>query len=245
MFISIKAGGLLAWGDKGHEIIAQIARSHLPHHVIDSVQFYLRETSFEKAALWMDEIKKDRAYDSLKPKHYINIDRDKTYVKKNEPNIINELELVIDQLLNKKLKSRIEIKTAIMILFHLVGDLHQPLHVGYGRDKGGNSVHLFYNNRKTNLHKVWDMDIIENEKIDLNTCLSLSNQYSKAEKKVIQKINILDWMNESRNFLRDVYSYKSEDLDSSYIHKNSALIKNQLAKAGLRLGSVLSQCFKE
>lgn len=233
----------LAWGDKGHQIIAEIARAHLHHNTLDSVQFYLRETGFAKAALWMDEIKKNRSFDSLKPRHYINIDRDKTYVKSTEPNIINELDLVIAQLRFRKIKSRSDTKTSLMILFHLIGDLHQPLHVGYGKDKGGNSVHLFYNSIKTNLHRVWDMDIIENEKITVQDCNNIIAGFSKTDKKNLLPINTEFWLNESRSLLRSAYSYKNVNLDSAYISKNKIIIAKQLAIAGLRLAEVLNSIY--
>ena len=243
--IAISANRLLAWADKGHEMIAQIAKENLSHNVLDSVQFYLRETSFEKAALWMDDIRKNHDYDSLKPRHYVNIDRDKTYVKVSQANIINELDLVIDQLLHKKLKTRLETKTTLMILFHLVGDLHQPLHVGYARDRGGNDIHLNFNHHKTNLHRLWDVDMIEHEKISLEDCHQIINTFSKADRKNIQKISVLTWMNESRTYLKNVYSYQSENIDSAYVAKNSLIIKTQLSKAGLRLAAVLNNCFEK
>ena len=51
-----------------------------------------------------------------------------------------------------------QIKTDLFYLFHLVGDLHQPLHTGYPDDKGGNliDVSYLYKSYHTNLHTVWD-----------------------------------------------------------------------------------------
>jgi hypothetical protein len=244
IFLIIKSQFLFAWGDKGHEIVAQITKAHLRSQVIDSVQFYLGETSFEKAALWMDEIKKDHAYDSLKPKHYINIDKDRTYVKKNEPNIINELELIIDQLTNKKLKSKAEIKTAIMILFHLVGDLHQPLHVGYASDRGGNDIKITFNNKNSNLHRVWDSDIIEHEKINLDGCLEQYSKYSKKEIRKLGLLNIVEWANDSRTFLNVVYNFNGTELDAAYFSKNKTVVQTQLIKASVRLTATLNFIFK-
>ena len=49
----------------------------------------------------------------------------------------------------------------LLELFHLIGDLHQPLHVGFGEDKGGNTFEVQFNDKGSNLHKVWDSEIIE------------------------------------------------------------------------------------
>lgn len=234
---------LLAWGSEGHKIIANISKSVLKKNTIDSVQFYLEGTSFEEAAVWMDEVRANHKFDYLKAKHYINVEKDQTYVKVDGPNIINELESVMSQLSHRKNFSRTEIKMALLILFHLIGDLHQPLHVGYEKDKGGNEIHLKFKNKKTNLHRLWDTDIIENEKISLQNCENKLHGFSKNETKKIQSINILNWMNESRTHLKDVYDFKNNQIDDAYVLKNKSLVQIQLVKAGLRLAAVLEDCF--
>ncbi|CAI5473322.1 unnamed protein product [Closterium sp. Yama58-4] len=49
---------------------------------------------------------------------------------------------------------------ALMFLAHFAGDIHQPLHVGFTSDLGGNRVHVTWFKRQTNLHAVWDDFII-------------------------------------------------------------------------------------
>ena len=53
----------------------------------------------------------------------------------------------------------------LKVIFHLIGDLHQPLHTGYASDRGGNTKSVRYFNKSTNLHYVWDELIIKSEKI--------------------------------------------------------------------------------
>lgn len=43
---------------------------------------------------------------------------------------------------------------ALMFLSHFMGDVHQPLHVGFTTDAGGNSITVYWYNVKTNLHSV-------------------------------------------------------------------------------------------
>ena len=43
---------------------------------------------------------------------------------------------------------------------HFVADLHQRLHA-IADDRGGNDVILQFNGRLTNLHRLWDGDIID------------------------------------------------------------------------------------
>jgi len=45
---------------------------------------------------------------------------------------------------------------ALKFLVHFVGDVHQPMHAGYERDKGGNDVKVWFFDNNTNLHSLWD-----------------------------------------------------------------------------------------
>ncbi|CAI5533702.1 unnamed protein product [Closterium sp. Naga37s-1] len=56
---------------------------------------------------------------------------------------------------------RYNLTQALMFLAHFAGDIHQPLHVGFTSDLGGNRVHVTWFKRKTNLHAVWDSFIID------------------------------------------------------------------------------------
>ncbi len=53
---------------------------------------------------------------------------------------------------------------AVKFVIHLVGDLHQPLHVFRARDKGGNDIKVEFFNNRTNLHRLWDSGLIRHTK---------------------------------------------------------------------------------
>ena len=233
----------LAWGNKGHKIVAKLAKTYLNKGVADSVQYYLGDTSFEEASVWMDEIRSDHAFDYLKPMHYVNVEKDKTYVTVTDPNIINELDRVLKTLQGRKGISKDEIKKNIMELFHLVGDLHQPLHAGYSGDKGGNAVDVDFLGFQSNLHKVWDTNIIEEQKITVDNCVAYVNTLSAKDKKEIQVINTITWLDDSRALLANAYAFKNNTIDQNYVVNNTPVIERQLSKAGLRLASALNQVF--
>ena len=242
LFITLKG---YAWGPDGHKMVAEVAKKYLDKGVQDSVQKYLGSMSFEEAAVWMDEIKRDHSYDYMKSWHYINVDKDKTYVKTDEPNVVNELEKSIAQLRNKKTLTKDEINNNIKIVFHLVGDLHMPLHAGYGSDRGGNDEKVDFMGKQKNLHHVWDEDIIKYKNITLDDCLKVGNKYSKAQIKELQKIDVVKWMNDSRSLLKDAYNFKDATITEEYINKSTPLIEKEIFIAGLRLASVLNQTFKK
>lgn len=229
-----------SWGERGHKIVAAIAKKCLPKQVLDSVQFYLGDMSFNEASVWMDVVRKEPAYDYLKPWHYINVDKDKTYVAVEEPNVVNQLEVAIATLKIKGAeRTKEKISFALKVIFHLVGDLHQPLHNGYGEDKGGNKITVIFNGKESNLHKVWDTDMIEDLSITTKKCLKHINKFSDKEKSDIQNINVEKWMNESRDLLNNVYEFENGKITRDYEKKAEPIIKQQLSKAGIRLAAIL------
>ena len=233
-----------AWGSKGHKIVAAIAKQCLTKQVTDSVQSFLGTMSFEEASVWMDEVRGDNSYDYLKPWHYVNVEKDKTYVKTKNPEVVNQIEIYIDLLKQKGSRDKEQIKFALKIIFHLIGDLHQPLHCGYMVDKGGNEIQIDYIGKGTNLHKVWDTESIEDTNIKLGDCLKLCNELSADEKKKMQTTNVEGWMNESRLLLPEVYNFDKK-IKQDYVDKNKPVIEKQLVKAGIRLAMVLNQTFNK
>lgn len=243
--ITALTNNLFAWGKQGHEIVAQIAKHYLDKSVIKKVQSYLGKMSFEEAAVWMDQIKSNRSYDYMKPWHYINIDRDATYVKTQEPNIINALEETINNLNLNSYRSKEAISFNLKLIFHLIGDLHQPLHAGYSDDRGGNYVQVKFLKKKTNLHYVLDDSIIQYSNITSADCIKQGALMSAKELKRIQEINPIAWLNDSRSCLSQVYAFKNGNITESYIKTNTPLVKKQLLKAGIRLAAVLNKGFKK
>jgi hypothetical protein len=126
----------------------------------------------------------------------------------------------------------------------LVGDLHQPLHVGYGEDKGGNTVQISFFGNGTNLHSLWDSGIIDYKNLTIEQVLA-TNKYSNDELKGIKSIDVLSWVKDVRGNLDAVYNFKSNKLNDSYVDANYPIVKQQLLKAGIRLASVLEYYFKD
>ena len=233
----------LAWGKKGHALVAEVAFSYLDKNTQEIVLQYLEGMSIEDAANWMDQIKSDHAYDSMKPYHYADFEKGDKVVETSGDNIIYQLDTTIKELKNKKNLSKEEIQTKIKILFHLIGDLHQPLHVGYSSDKGGNSLQVNYKDKRTNMHSLWDSGIIESKGITLQDCMN-SEKFSKRELRKLKKINIINWSKESRSYLDEVYNTSGNKISDEYVDLSSIVIEKQILKAGIRLASVLNKVFK-
>jgi hypothetical protein len=235
---------VIAWGEKGHNLVAEIAFLHLKENTQKKVLHYLEGMTIQEAANWMDVKRSDCAYNFMKPFHYVNYEIESAVTELPGNNIINSIEGAIHKLENYENLTSDELKYNLLLLFHLIGDLHQPLHVGYGTDKGGNKIQVRYCGKGTNLHKLWDTDIIKHKNLTLEECLN-AYEYTKEELKTIQKKNVLQWAEESRSNLKSVYDFEGHKIKDEYVDVNFPLIKLQIQKAGLRLAGILTSVFEK
>lgn len=232
-----------AWGKKGHSIVAEVAFNYLDTNIKSNLLKYLDGMSIEDAANWMDDMRDDHSYDYMKPYHYVNFEKGSIVKVTSGNNLLSVLTCTINDLKNYKNFTKEEVKIKLCILFHLIGDLHQPLHVGYADDKGGNTMQINYNGYGTNLHSFFDSGIIKARDISLQDCLK-SNKFSTTELKKIQSINISEWAAQSRSYLDVIYNFEGHIVSDEYVNRNAIVIENQLLVAGIRLASVLNEVFK-
>jgi hypothetical protein len=239
----ITSNNSFAWGSKGHGIVAEIAFAYLDADTKKEVLKYLDGMTIQEASTWMDNIKEDHSYDYMKPHHYVNFEKGENVVNNPGANIISVLSMTIAQLKSNKKLSKEEIKQKICIIFHLIGDLHQPLHVGYGIDKGGNQMQINLNGSGSNLHSFYDSGIIKYKNITAQDCLN-ANRITNTDLVNIQTIDVLAWATQSRSYLDGIYNFEGHKVSEEYVDSNALIIKSQLFKAGLRLASVLKEVFK-
>ncbi len=236
-----------SWSKKGHELVAEIAFHYLDDSTKARVEKYLGGLSIESAANWMDDMRSKSSYDYMKTWHYINVEKGETYTPlATDRNILIILNSAIKELLHKDSLKAENIQMDLYLLFHLIGDLHQPLHVGYGVDRGGNDIHVsfLFKSRESNLHRVWDDDIIESKSISLEDCIKQHDAFTPDEIHSIENIKVKEWMMQSRSLLDSVYNFKNDFIIGAYVDNNAIIIEKQLFIAGTRLASVLREAFK-
>ena len=233
-----------SWGKKGHEMVADVAKHFLDNNTYQIVKRYLGGYNFEEAGTWMDDNRSNNYYDFQKPWHYCDVDKGFDYKPTTEKNMLTVLNTAIAELKNHdKMKAK-DIKNDILYIFHLMGDLHQPLHCGYTADKGGNMIDISSDWVSGNLHSVWDTQIIDADNIQLNDCISLYDSLSTSEIAQIKQFSLLSWYKQSRSYLDFVYDFQNGFLDKNYIDKSAVIIKKQILRGGLRLATILTDLFK-
>lgn len=240
LFSSIDAK---AWGRKGHSLVAYVAFHYLDAKTKQNVLSYLNGMSIEDAANWMDSMRSDNKFNFMKPYHYVNFAKGEDVMEPSGDNIIRQINTTLKDLDNIKSLSNDEVKIRLFYLFHLIGDIHQPLHVGYKDDKGGNSVQVSFFGKGSNLHSIWDSGIIEYKGLTLDECLNI-NKYSNKQIMDIQKINVIGWAKEAKSYLDKAYAISNNKIDDKYVVVNYPIIKDQILKAGIRLASVMELYFK-
>jgi len=231
-----------AWGHKGHSLVAEVAFSQLNESTKIEVLKFLDDKSIEDAANWMDEIRSDHTYDYLKPLHYINIDKGEKLNPSSTENIYSEINRILTDFKSMDKLRDEQIQFDLLELMHLVGDIHQPLHCGYGSDKGGNTVQVSFFGSGSNIHKVWDSEMIDYKKVTLQDVLR-SNQSRPEQIASIIKVPLSGWVNESRSYMDNCYTFKGNKIDEAYVNANIGIVESQIYKAGIRLAGLLELYF--
>ena len=154
-------GPALAWGDLGHRVICEIAFQELHDTARDRVKAMIdRDAAFDTfAESWPDHPPR-RATE-----HYVNLPRDADGLEEDACPLATECVVsAIEQdlaVLSSPGASEQQQLESLKYLGHWVGDIHQPLHVSFEDDRGGNEVGISGGLCNWNLHAVWDRCIIE------------------------------------------------------------------------------------
>jgi hypothetical protein len=238
----------LAWGPAGHRIVGHIAEMNLDPEVLKTIRNKFNINHLANVANWADEIKKrDDKPDVL---HYTNIAvNHRTYNQKRDcprKRCVTEKIKEYERLLTDPESSPKTRKEAFKFLVHLVADVHQPMHLGYKKDRGGNEIAVNFKGKPTNLHRVWDHDLIFlNGKSQWQFALRLSRSITPENKNQWGGGTPDDWSNESRALVLD-YGYRLEfvkgrELSRGYIREGQKIAEECLQRAGIRLAKMLNR----
>lgn len=234
-----------AWGATGHRVTGKIAERYLNKNAKKNLERILHGQSLAIASTWMDEIRSDSTYDYTADWHWVTIQDSQTYaqsIKNPNGDVVATIERLIADLKSRKLTGKAETE-AVKMLIHLIGDIHQPLHVGGGNDRGGNDVKVAWFRNDSNLHRVWDSDMIDDTKLSYTEFAESLDKPDEATVARWQKNSLNDWIKESMSFRQQVYRYGNGKLGYEYAYRNMPLVREQLLKAGVRIAAVLNDIY--
>ena len=242
----------MAWGMLGHRIVGEIADRHLTKKARKNIQKILGNETVAMASNWADFIKSDPSYDYLGPWHYINVKQGVTLdqftasvMQDTSTNVHTKLNMMVSELKNNKALPQDKKQMYLRLIIHMVGDIHQPMHAGRPEDLGGNRVRLTWFNTPTNLHRVWDEQLIEYQELSYTEYATYLNHVSKTQRSTWQQAPVSTWIYESYQIADKLYEgVKPEDkLGYRYNFDNVTTLNDQLLKGGVRLAGLLNEIF--
>ncbi|WP_203291929.1 S1/P1 nuclease [Maricaulis parjimensis] len=156
-----------AYGRDGHRIVCDLAYRYLSDAARTEVDRLVAEdpqfTHFRDVCSWADEVR-GSTHRHTAPWHYINQERNDPHVDAEDCAENGCVTSAIDLhagIFADASRSDADRLEALKFLAHWMGDIHQPLHVSIAGDRGGNDINVLWRGeRHTNLHRVWDSEII-------------------------------------------------------------------------------------
>ena len=256
-----------AWGKTGHRVVAAIADTQLSGLARAQIEQILGVgESLDEAANWPDEMRSAPGQfwqKTATPWHYVTLNG---IIYDHAPPEGDALEALarFSKTLKDPTASREDRQTALRFIVHLVGDLHQPLHNGKCCDKGGNDVKVTWFGKPTNLHAVWDSQLVDDEQLSF-TELAAKLERHIAPEDVVKwwDINPRDWTSESAEIRDTLYPTTRDlpklpkgkklkkgeqvlpDLSYGYVYKFTPVMERRLAQGGVRLAAYLNALFAE
>lgn len=237
------------WGQKGHDTVTCIAENHLTPTAKATINSLLSGRSIVYYANWLDNASHTPEYGYSKTWHYKNIDADETYrsARKNPKGDIVEAINTQYEILRNPSAPAEDRTLALKMVIHLVGDIHQPMHMGRATDRGGNRVTVKNFNRDSNLHSSWDSFIVENgHKWSYTEWQRQIDRATPAETVEILSIKEpRDWARQTYEIATRIYDATPEGtkLSYDYVAEWTPVVEQQFLRGGLRLADLLNSIF--
>ncbi|GLJ09072.1 hypothetical protein SUGI_0101180 [Cryptomeria japonica] len=263
-----------SWGSVGHHITCKIAQPLLSEAAAKAVQKLLSssaEGDLASICLWADTVRS--IYPWSYCLHFANPPGVCNYdYNRDCHNDKGEKDMCVTGAINNytaQLATYGDFSTAVtynlteslMFLSHLMGDIHQPLHLGFINDLGGNRLPVQWYTRQTNLHKVWDLEIID-ESLKEFYGLEISAMIEDLRRNITGgwSDEVPTWEGCSKDSLSCPDSYASESislacewaykgvtagtiLGEEYFLSRLPIVEKRLAQGGVRLAATLNRIF--
>ena len=233
------------WGEIGHRVVGEIATQNLTDKTLKEINIILDGESLASVSTWADKVKYKPGYEKYITWHYANMPLNIEYeqsLKNNKGDIVYAINHCIS-ILKDRNSSKQKKSFYLKLLVHFLGDIHQPLHLGRGEDRGGNDIKINHSGKQTNLHSLWDHSILNKSGM----------RYDELSKNIInkykdQKISLKTpeyWAFESHQEVKKIYSevINGDSIENDYLIDQLSFVKEKLYKGGIRLAGLLNEIF--
>jgi hypothetical protein len=237
-----------AFGRLGHRLAGEVAVQYLCEPAKLELQQLNGKYPFVTAGIWADKVRYKKEWRYTSPWHYMNVEADVFTAdtpRSPKGDVLFAINKYRAQLASPD-SSFQERRYAMLFLVHFVVDVHQPLHVGYQEDLGGNKVAVLLDGKATNLHSVWDTALLQSEDQSIQDYTVELLALSAGNVAIWQAAAPEVWVQESLDVRPEVYSYPAPKwgakarLSDSYMTVSKEIIDIRLAQAGVRLAGELN-----
>lgn len=246
---AIMSAPALGWGQTGHRVTGAIAQQYLSPLSQAALMELLPDSSLAEASTYADEMLSHPSefwQKTSKPWHYVTVPKGKSYPEIGAPHEGDALSALkqFTETLRSPSASIDEKRLALHFVVHLIGDLHQPLHAGNGTDLGGNTTKVRFFWQDSNLHRVWDTQMLGQRQLS----------YTEWTRRLTRKITAEDirnwastdpliWVEESIKIRDEIYPEDSNNMGYDYLYDHLPTVTTRLKMAGIRMAMYLNQVF--
>ena len=249
LWLVLLSVNLMAFGQTGHRVTGAIAERYLTDKARNEIRRILGNYSLAEISTYFDEQRSNPSefwQKTANPWHYMTIPDGETYhdgMAPEEGDAITAIRMYTKQLKDPK-SSKEHKALALKFLVHTIADLHQPLHVGNGKDRGGNDIKVEFYWERSNLHRVWDSGMIDRLQLSYSELTEWLD--AKITPKQLVQWNSTDplvWAKESQNIRMSIYP-EGDKLNWHYQYENIDTVKLRLSQAGVRIAYYLNEVFE-
>ena len=237
-----------SWGMTGHRVIGKIAEMNLGKHAIKNLNQVLDNASVSMVSNWGDFVKSDSVWAYTATWHYKDLPAGLSREEFNKQAITLDNGEVVYRVLQliAELKKKPDNADNLKMLIHLIGDMHQPLHMGHPEDKGGNMIKIRWMGRETNLHSLWDSGLIEFQQLSYTEYADYLFKTHTFALPHFKPSMVFDWAWGTYQAAQKVYGSVGQLKNPfNYDYRYISLLESRLTDAGDHLAIVLNYLYNK
>lgn len=246
------SASLSAFSNREHSTVATIAEKYMSRKAKKAVNEILKGESMVTYAVYPDVHRKDLLRDGEQVPHTFPVAEDLNSLDFEKKSAVVSLENAINELKDWKNLDEQRRFEDLVIVIHLVGDIHCPSHVGEPKKASSLRPKKYVNQKDTiRFHQAWDSYFVAKSFVGGNLELAqIADVATPKQRAEFQKGTPADWalenFKESYPFTHDTDMPESRivTVDRPYMLDHALHAKRQVMKAGYRLAKVLNDLFK-
>lgn len=239
---------LMAWGQTAHRAAAQVAEHYFSPGTRIAVSEILGRERLARASTWPDFMRADPSefwQETANPLHYVTVPDGEVYSEALAPPEGDAYTALaqFSQTLRDPDATPDEKALALRFVVHIIADLHQPLHVGNGNDRGGNDFAVTYFGETRNLHQVWDSGMVDRWQLSYTELTDwLLDDITPERFESWNEPDPIVWITESAALRQQIYP-EDRDLFWKYDFAWKETAEMRVAQAGVRIAAYLNDIF--